>query len=836
MSSDTRVNSFRRLTAVLLGLFIAALPTVMATSRVQTTSAASSTGFVSVNPARLLDTRAPESTVDGLFANDGIRVAGSTTQLVVLGRADVAANAQTAVLNVTVADPKGPGFVTVYPCGHARPLASNVNFGGRTTVANAVLARVGTSGMVCLYTSQAVSLVVDVTGYFTLSSGYVSLDPSRLMDSRAAGQTIDGAFAGLGLRDAGTVTSLTVSGRGGIPTNASAVMLSVTATNSVALGYVTVFACGSSRPTTSTINLNSSSAVSNPVLTEVGEFGSVCLYVSQATDLVIDVTGFLQSNSAVVPLRPKRLFSSQAGGSTVDGNFANAGLVPEGSVIKLVVADRGEVSVASFAAILNLTATDADYSGFVTVFTCGSNHPLSSNLNFSPSQAVANLAIAKLGLDGTVCIYVSRTINLIVDVTGYFPIGGPEHTPTPQPDAVTIPVVVPTSMSIPSVPGSILGTGDSTTTSLLQNRLPTSTQMSMPTGATTNPTLKLPTTSTSLASSTSSTSSTSSATPSSSTTAPSTSFPDIASNFDPSPWSSIEGGIPVSTASEPTGNFRLICHVSHYAQDDPIVFPSQAGASHMHMFFGNTLTSASSSWASLRSTGGGTCNGGPLNRSAYWAPALLNGAKNMITPDFITVYYKDGGAAQVPGDLPLSPFPNGLKMIGGFDKANPNAPTQWWWSCVAKQIKTTTIPTNCATGDQLEAFVSFPSCWDGVNLDSPTHRSHLAYRAYGTPDNRPHCPAGYPVSVPHLEIGFFWTVVAGDDLSTWSLTSDAMWGTPNGASLHADWIGAWDKPTMNQWVSACINAERNCQDGQLGDGRRMKSGPPSAFPRLVGMS
>jgi hypothetical protein len=72
------------------------------------------------------------------------------------------------------------------------------------------------------------------------------------------------------------------------------------------------------------------------------------------------------------------------------------------------------------------------------------------------------------------------------------------------------------------------------------------------------------------------------------------------------------------------GAFRFICNPAHLAKDDPIGYPGQPGKSHLHQFFGNTAANANSTYESLRTTGQSTCNS-PLNRSAYWMPAMMNG-------------------------------------------------------------------------------------------------------------------------------------------------------------------------------------------------------------------
>ena len=83
------------------------------------------------------------------------------------GRAGVPAGAVAAVVNVTVVHARGPGFVTVFPCGSDRPTASSLNFVAGSTVPNGVIAKIGVGGKVCLFASNGTHLIVDVNGTFT---------------------------------------------------------------------------------------------------------------------------------------------------------------------------------------------------------------------------------------------------------------------------------------------------------------------------------------------------------------------------------------------------------------------------------------------------------------------------------------------------------------------------------------------------------------------------------------------------------------------------------------------------------------------------------------------
>jgi hypothetical protein len=145
-------------------------------------------GYVALNPARLLDTRPDGVTVDG-SSLPGIKlVGGREIEVEVAGRGGVPAGAAAVVLNVTVTEPDGPGYITAYPCGTTRPNASNVNFTTpRQTIANNVIVTVGATGTVCLYSSRTTHLIADING--ALPRPPVSLSGSGLQRAAVAATT-----------------------------------------------------------------------------------------------------------------------------------------------------------------------------------------------------------------------------------------------------------------------------------------------------------------------------------------------------------------------------------------------------------------------------------------------------------------------------------------------------------------------------------------------------------------------------------------------------------------------------------------------------------------------
>jgi hypothetical protein len=249
--------------------------------------------LTSLDPARLLDSRAGGATIDAAQARIGIRPPGSVTPVQVTGRGGVPADATAVVLNVTATDPTDGGFVTVWPCGTVRPNASSVNFSAGETIANAVISKVGTGGTVCAFTSTESHLIADITGYY-LAGSLVPLDPGRLLDSRARGATVDDAQARIGLRPTGSVTQVQVTGRVGVPDNATAVVLNVTISSPVAQGYVTVWPCGAARPNASNVNYGDGDTIANAVISKVGTGGRVCVYTQSATELIVDLAAYDQ--------------------------------------------------------------------------------------------------------------------------------------------------------------------------------------------------------------------------------------------------------------------------------------------------------------------------------------------------------------------------------------------------------------------------------------------------------------------------------------------------------------------------------------------------------------
>jgi len=211
----------------------------------------------------------------------------------VTGRGQVPSNASEVVLNVTATNVAADGYITVFPCNGSPPTASNLNYTAGSTVTNAVVAALRNDGRVCLFTLSNVDLVVDVNGYYPTTAAFVSLSPTRFLDTRIAPPPpvtdIELDPAG---RDANPPLILQIAGTSAVPDTAQAAVLNVTVTDPQKPGFVTVYPCGTPRPTASNINFNAGATVANLVVAQIGNRGAVCIYKSVATQIIVDVTNF----------------------------------------------------------------------------------------------------------------------------------------------------------------------------------------------------------------------------------------------------------------------------------------------------------------------------------------------------------------------------------------------------------------------------------------------------------------------------------------------------------------------------------------------------------------
>ncbi len=352
---------------------------------------------------------------------------GVDLQLRVLGISGIPLTGVNSVsLNVTTFGPSASGFVRVWPCGSAKPATSDINFVKDQVVSVAVISGVDSTGKVCISSSVATDIAVDVNGWFGTSSGLSARTPIRLFDTRNGTGGVAKAKVG---RIDGTGKKLEVSVLPAIGQSAgsvSAVSLNVKVNGTSAPsggGFLRVWPCGDIRSATSNINFVSGQAVANAVVVPVSTNNTVCFYVLGQANLVVDVNGWFINGSGFHPRTPTRVFDTRQG----SGGVAKATIgTMTGTVKRLEVKVAGTNGVPTEglaeAVILNVgvvSPTASHYGGFATVYPCDDVPPETPNISFVTGQTIANLVIAPLSPAGTVCFNVLGNADLRADITGW---------------------------------------------------------------------------------------------------------------------------------------------------------------------------------------------------------------------------------------------------------------------------------------------------------------------------------------------------------------------------------------------------------------------------------
>lgn len=250
-------------------------------------------------------------------------------------------------------------------------------------------------------------------------SSYVPLTPVRVLDTRS----------GTGGRStplsAGAPYDLVLAGRAGVPSQATAVALNLTATHASAGTHLTVWPAGSAEPATSVLNLRPGPTAASLVMAGLGVRGAASIATLAGTvDVVGDVVGYWTRGSGALyhPVAPARLLDTRKDG----------GPVGDGATRRLPVVGSGGVPAGATAVVLNVTALGGPLPGYLTVAPSGTRPPTSS-VNFAAREVVPNRVVSALSSDGAVDVTAAGGAQVLVDVAGWYGpaglAGGSAYTP-----------------------------------------------------------------------------------------------------------------------------------------------------------------------------------------------------------------------------------------------------------------------------------------------------------------------------------------------------------------------------------------------------------------------
>ena len=236
-------------------------------------------------------------------------------------------------------------------------------------------------------------------------TGFAPLAPARIVDTRSN----NGAARLAG----GSITRIQITGQGGVPSSAKAVLANVTVSGPAGSGFLTMWNCSAAQPEVSTLNFSTNETVANAATVPLDSSGRLCAFSNVSTDLLIDVGGYYATAASgrYMPVAPVRLMDSREGRGTPTR-------LAGGQVVELPVVGVAGVPTNATAVALNVTGVVPGVDSYITVFPCGTMPPTSS-LNPAAGKVTPNLVMAQVSPAGTVCFFASNDIDLVVDVVGY---------------------------------------------------------------------------------------------------------------------------------------------------------------------------------------------------------------------------------------------------------------------------------------------------------------------------------------------------------------------------------------------------------------------------------
>jgi hypothetical protein len=373
-------------------------------------------GFVPVTPCRLVDTRRAGPFGGPALAGQSIRKFTPSD-----GGCGVPRSAMAYSLNLTVVPHEPLGYLTVWPAGLAQPTVSTLNSFDARIKANGAIVGAGGGGAFSVFVTDSTDLVLDINGYFTSSLdnstfAFYPLRPCRVLDTRDREGPLSGpVFA------AGETRALSLlSTRCSAPPTAQVYAVNFTAIPHEPLRYLTAWPHGRAQPLVSTLNSQTGTVVANSAILSTRSYGNLDVFVTNETDLVLDVVGYFAPAGQPGALWFFTVPPCRVADTRLDeGPFAAP--IAGGASRAFLIAGRScFIPAGAEAYYLNVTVVPVAGLRYLTVWPSQGSLPLSSTLNSLDGTVASNSALVAASPDGSIEVFASDLTDVVLDISGYF--------------------------------------------------------------------------------------------------------------------------------------------------------------------------------------------------------------------------------------------------------------------------------------------------------------------------------------------------------------------------------------------------------------------------------
>ena len=367
--------------------------------------------FVPVTLCRVADTRNPA----GPFGGPALTGGSSRDFNIPAGACGVPSTALAYSANLGVAPHGALGFVTLWPAGEARPLASTLNSVDGRTKSSAAIVPAGAAGAISVFARNTTDVVLDINGYFVSATdptalAFYPITPCRVADTRKA------ALGLLGTPSMGAGQSRTfpiLSSACNIPATAQAYSLNFTAVPGGPLGYLTTWPTGQAKPQASSLNAITGTVTANAAIVPAGTIGSIDVFASNATDVVIDINGYfapmVTGGLSLYGVTPCRVVDTRKPPGSPAVTSPDVG----------VSASACGIPANAQAHVLSVTVVPPTPLGYLTLWPQGQARPTVSTLNALDGAITSNMAIVPT-TNGSISAFASNLTHLILDISAYF--------------------------------------------------------------------------------------------------------------------------------------------------------------------------------------------------------------------------------------------------------------------------------------------------------------------------------------------------------------------------------------------------------------------------------